>query len=79
MTKKLLPSSILAYLAYRESNGFRPAGAGTITARLGEYRPTVNRHLATLVSDGAILREGAGPATGYKIAGQRGPSAAHSQ
>ncbi len=35
---------------------------------MGEKRPTVNRYLATLVSSGAILRQGSGPATSYTIA-----------
>ena len=68
MAKKQLPSNILAYLTDRASKGLGPVGADDITTQMGEKRPTVNRYLATLVSGGAILREGSGPATSYRIA-----------
>lgn len=68
MAKKQLPSNILAYLTDRASKGLGPVGADDITTKMGERRPTVNRYLATLVSGGAILREGSGPATSYRIA-----------
>ena len=68
MAKKQLASNILAYLTDRASKGLGPVGADDITTKMGEKRPTVNRYLATLVSDGAILREGSGPATSYRIA-----------
>lgn len=68
MAKKQLPSNILAYLTNRANQGLGPVGADDITTQMGEKRPTVNRYLATLVSGGAILREGSGPATSYRIA-----------
>lgn len=68
MAKRQLASNILAYLTDRASNGLGPVGADDITTKMGEKRPTVNRYLATLVSGGAILREGSGPATSYRIA-----------
>lgn len=68
MTRKQLPSNILAYLTDRASQGLGPVGANDMTTQMGERRPTVNRYLAALVSGGAILREGSGPATSYRIA-----------
>ena len=68
MAKKQLPLNILAYLTDRANQGLGPVGADDITTQMGEKRPTVNRYLATLVSGGAILREGSGPATNYRIA-----------
>ncbi|MEI8170987.1 MAG: Fic family protein [Rhodoferax sp.] len=68
MAKKQLQSNILAYLKGRANQGLGSAGANDITTQMGEKRPTVNRYLTTLVSNGAILREGSGPATSYRIA-----------
>lgn len=68
MANKQLPSNILAYLTDRASKGLGPVGADDMTTHMGAKRPTVNRYLATLVSGGAILREGSGPATRYRIA-----------
>ena len=70
MTQKQLPTNILAHLSDRAGKGLKPLGADAIRRNMGATRPTVNRHLATLVSNGAILREGAGPATTYKMAAQ---------
>lgn len=68
MARKQLPANILAYLTDRASQGLGSVGADDITRQMGEKRPTVNRYLATLVSSGAILRQGSGPATSYTIA-----------
>ncbi len=70
MTQKQLPIHIIAHLSERAGKGLKPLGADAIGRHVGATRPTVNRHLATLVSNGAILREGAGPATTYKMAAQ---------
>ncbi len=68
MSKKPLSSDITAFLTQRASKRLGPIGAIEITAHVVGPRPTVNRHLAKLVSNGVVLREGAGPATVYKIA-----------
>jgi DNA-binding IclR family transcriptional regulator len=67
MTRRELPSNVVACLADRSNKGLKPIGADAIASRVGEKRPTVNRYLAKLVMQGSILREGAGPATTYRI------------
>ena len=68
MTKKQLSVGILHYLDERAKLGLEPVSADLITIQLAEKRPTVNRYLAALVQDGAILKLGAGPATRYQTA-----------
>ena len=68
MAERQLTSEILALLTARASAGLGPARAGDIAAHVRGKRPTVNRYLATMVAKGAILREGVGPATSYRIA-----------
>ncbi len=67
MTRKQLPVDVVAWLADRSTMGLKPIGADAIATRVGGARPTVNRYLAKLVDNGVILREGAGPATTYRI------------
>lgn len=68
MAEKQLASLIQTYLADRARQGLEPVGAEAITAQVHGKRPTVNRYLAALVSQGAILKQGVGPATRYRIA-----------
>ena len=74
MTRKQLPSNVVACLADRSNKGLKPIGADAIATRVGEKRPTVNRYLAKLVSQGWIMREGAGPATTYRISAALTPA-----
>ncbi|MCX7277696.1 MAG: Fic family protein [Burkholderiales bacterium] len=76
MAENQLASLIQTYLADRARQGLEPVGAEAITAQVLGKRPTVNRYLAALVSQGAILREGVGPATRYRIADAATSSAA---
>jgi len=68
MAEKQLTSGILAFLTARSSAGLGPARAADITEQVKGKRPTVNRHLAAMVSKGSILQEGAGPTTRYRMA-----------
>ena len=68
MAEKQLTSEILAILTARASAGLGPARAGDISAQVKGKRPTVNRYLAAMVSNGSILQEGSGPTTSYRIA-----------
>lgn len=68
MAEKQLAFLIQTYLADRARQGLAPVGAEAIRAQVNGKRPTVNRYLAALVSQGAILREGVGPATRYRTA-----------
>jgi len=73
MAEKHLTSDILALLTARASAGLGPARAADITNKVKGKRPTVNRHLAVMVTKGAILQEGAGPTTSYRIAATIAP------
>lgn len=75
MTAKQLSPSILGFLSARAGAGHGAARAADITAQVQGKRPTVNRHLAALLSQGAIVQEGAGPTTCYKIAATVVPKA----
>ncbi|MBS0325557.1 MAG: Fic family protein [Proteobacteria bacterium] len=69
MARREIPAAILAYLAEREASGRGPAGADAITEHVAVPRPTVNRHLRKLLQQGALVREGNGPATVYRRQG----------
>ncbi len=66
MAQRRIPAAILAYLAERGASGLGAAGAEAITEHVAAPRPTINRHLRKLVQQGALLREGSGPATVYR-------------
>lgn len=68
MAKKQIAASILTFLDQQAQLGLAPVSADTITTQLAEKRPTVNRYLAALVKQGALVRLGVGPATRYRIA-----------
>ena len=65
MAKRRLDQAILDALTGHEG----PVGALALGAELGgEPRSTLVRHLAALVQTGAIVREGSGPSTVYRLA-----------
>lgn len=66
MAHRQISAAILAYLADREASGLGPAGADAITEHVAVPRPTVNRYLRKLLQQGALVREGSGPATVYR-------------
>lgn len=68
MAEKQITSDILAFLSSRAGAGLGLARASDITEQLNAKRSTVNRRLSAMVSKGFILKDGAGPATGYRIA-----------
>ena len=68
MTEKQLSSDIVTFLTARASAGLGPARAGDISEQVKGKRPTVNRYLSALVSNGSILQQGVGPTTCYRIA-----------
>ena len=72
MSAKQLTSDILGFLNARAEAGLSAARAADITAQVQGKRPTVNRHLAALLSQGTIVQEGAGPMTGYRLAASQG-------
>ena len=72
MTASQITSDILGFLTARSGAGLGAARAAFITAQVQGKRPTVNRHLAALLSQGAIVQEGAGPMTGYRLAASQG-------
>jgi Fic family protein len=73
MANKQLSSDITSALTRRASQGLGAVGAGEIATQVGGARPTVNRYLAKLVTDGAILKQGIGPATAYTVAAPKQP------
>ncbi len=75
MSAKQLTSDILAFLNARAGAGLGAARAALITAQVQGKRPTVNRYLAALLSQGVIVQEGAGPMTGYRLAAPQGVAA----
>lgn len=66
MAKRHVPKAILDYLTDRATKGLGPVGAEDITVHVGASRPTINRYLAKMAAAGDIVREGAGPGTGYR-------------
>jgi len=68
MAAKQLSPDILDFLNARAVAGNGAVRAADITAQVQGKRPTVNRHLAALLSQGVIVQVGAGPMTGYRIA-----------
>jgi fido (protein-threonine AMPylation protein) len=67
MAKRYIPAAILEYLLERKG-GAPTAGARELSDYVAEPRPTVNLHLARMVREGILIREGAGPATRYRLA-----------
>ena len=63
-----LPDVILDFVGARTAAS-DPPSADEITAQVKVSRPTVNRHLARLVDDQRLLREGTGRATRYRTPG----------
>lgn len=68
MAKRHVPQAILDYLNDRATKGLGLVGAEDIRVHVGASRPTVNRYLAKMAVAGDIVREGAGPGTGYRLA-----------
>lgn len=62
-----LPSQIHAFLASQTLAGNVAIQASAIAAALGAARATVNRHLATMVSKGLIIQQGAGRSIRYRL------------
>jgi fido (protein-threonine AMPylation protein) len=75
MTAQQLTADILDFLTARARVGLGAARAALITAQVQGKRPTVNRRLAALVAQAAIVQEGAGPMTGYRMAAPLGGGA----
>ena len=75
MAKRHLANSIVDFLAARQALGIAGAGARELALHLGEPRSTINQHLARLVKSAAVVREGSGPATVYRISANRPPEA----
>jgi len=73
VAKRHLDEAILTYLANRRSDGKPTVGARDLVEYLSEPRTTVTRHLVELVEKGVLVREGAGPATGYRLAAAADP------
>jgi|GEM_PF-6722945 len=68
MAARDVSAEILAYLARRQAAGYEECSPYSITAGVRVPRPTVNRHLASLVESGALRRLHGGPATRYALA-----------
>jgi fido (protein-threonine AMPylation protein) len=73
MASPQLTTDILDFLTARAGAG--AARAADITQQVQGKRPTVNRRLALLLSQGAIVQEGAGPTTAYRLASSVTPAA----
>jgi DNA-binding transcriptional ArsR family regulator/fido (protein-threonine AMPylation protein) len=72
MARRNLPEDILGHLQKLQASGATSAGAHAIAEHLGVPWSTLMRHLAKLMREGRIERQGAGPATRYRL---RGPVA----
>lgn len=67
MAKRHITQAIITQLTGRGAAGVAGMNPKQLTLLLGEARSTVNQHLARLVKSGVVVREGAGPATVYRI------------
>jgi predicted ArsR family transcriptional regulator len=67
MARADMGTAIIAYLQERHAVGLPLPSSSEIAAHLAVPRPTVIQHISRLVQSGALLREGAGPATRYRL------------
>src|ERR1700733_7830728 len=67
MAHRQLSQAILDFLELRSRESMGPASPAQIAAHVQISRPTVNRHLRSLLAVGQIVRHGVGPATVYGL------------
>ncbi len=75
MAKRHISQAIITQLTGRDAAGLAGMNPNQLTLLLGEARSTVNQHLARLVKTGVVVRDGAGPATVYRIGMPAKPAA----
>lgn len=67
MVEPPVSEAIVQFIRQRTAAGELKSSAAQITAAVQISRPTINRHLAQLVSEGKLQRDGRGPGTRYQL------------
>ena len=67
MARRNLPEDVLGYLQQLQASGAAGAGAHAIAEHLDVPWSTLMRHIGKLLREGRIERQGAGPATRYRL------------